>query len=1298
MRTIPYADVERGVAAIAGISPDNILAHEKVILANYITDAVRYVYEYHPWPELLVTEKRYFRDEWQLGEYPLGAEVYHNGKYYRKNVDNWANVDEVAPSEDEYLRWYEIGEIYSDPEWSEKGLYERGARVTYKGDTYMAKFYNEPSYVGGKLNYEWDGVTPEDTARWDKLDTSFDRYIPYEATGKNTIGTILSIHADDPRYNDTTPLNWREGAEGIYVEGGPSSPVGYWVKYRIDPPLLNEDSDYQILNFLAPAIKALSYKSWLIGDGQHEKSMLVESQVYDLLIREVDKINSQQDRNQQYSISYEPYRRVNALGDQLVGATEDKIGSVIDGSGEITFKLTSSGQGRQSVVSRSVSPIWMFSSSRTNARSSVKFGNCNISFPIWTRLRFIQNFNKSASAHSSMSLFTGKAFQSIGIGFVNASAQRDIESNISLSVDPIQYNMDKSARVNINAFLIVAGVEVRKSGSVLADATSTIDLLTTIEAVSAYVLTDATSTIQLLTTIEAVLDRDGDGVPDHLDAFPDDATQTTDTDGDGYGDNPLGNNPDAFPNDATQTTDTDGDGYGDNPLGNNPDAFPNDPTESVDTDGDGVGDNADQFPNDPSQTTIPEGSTGYTETYSDISPATYGGTKELEMVYCEAGTFTMGQSDILWAREHEVTLTKGFYLGKYEVTQAQYEAVMTGNTDGLSATPSNWPNNPDRPVDKVSWEDVQKFLARLNEQQADSLPAGWEYALPTEAQWEYACRAGTITKWSWGDTTSASDANYRDSGYSETSNVGLYPANPWGFFDIHGNVWEWVADAWTNQDYPSEPQTDPFIEGSSGSYRSRRGGSWDTAEGALQSAFRNYNTPTARSSQIGFRVALVQTSADTDADGIVDAEDYFYDDPYETYTKEEMDTFGLDSSSNLAEWDLIKALQTKQLYDPTSRNITAGEYYLFGGWFGGTQYRAIGRNGTPFDSDGNIRLLDTTERGVVWEKSTRTPVVNPAINGAVNLDTSGNGEWVSQTWIDTDGQCKISVYDLTTGSFGGDRVRFTISPTGTTTESYVWGTSVAISDDGSTLVANSDNGNVYVWEWDGSSYNLTYEQTLNINSVTLKVAIRPNGLNIVVGDGSYDSGNGKLWRLINESGTWRQNATFYSGSQSRLGSSVAATSDYFIFAVPATSTGYANAYTWDTNSNTNLYTRGTLNNTFGQYMSITTAMQSPYNILIGDIDYNFYLYKGLGSQPSVINTIADGGLFYLFGDKLINVQNGTSSGTLSWGSIPLTSGTPFVPAGQIVQSSASISKYTYSQATSEIIYLNENGEVVSLSI
>jgi formylglycine-generating enzyme required for sulfatase activity len=232
----------------------------------------------------------------------------------------------------------------------------------------------------------------------------------------------------------------------------------------------------------------------------------------------------------------------------------------------------------------------------------------------------------------------------------------------------------------------------------------------------------------------------------------------------------------------------------------------------------------------------------------------------MDMIWVEPGTFTMGSPTSEAGRsssetQHEVTLTQGFYLGKYEVTQAQYEAVMTGNTDGLSATPSQWPNNANRPVEKVSWDDIQKFLTRLNSQQAGNIPEGWAYVLPTEAQWEYACRAGTTTAYSWGDSITTSNANYSDSGYSQTRDVGLYSANPWGFFDMHGNVWEWTADWYAA--YSSGAQTDP--EGpATGSTRVLRGGSWGNPSPHLRSAARGYDYPSTRYFSFGFRVGFQQ--------------------------------------------------------------------------------------------------------------------------------------------------------------------------------------------------------------------------------------------------------------------------------------------------------------------------------------------------------------------------------------------------------------------------------------------------------
>jgi formylglycine-generating enzyme required for sulfatase activity len=252
----------------------------------------------------------------------------------------------------------------------------------------------------------------------------------------------------------------------------------------------------------------------------------------------------------------------------------------------------------------------------------------------------------------------------------------------------------------------------------------------------------------------------------------------------------------------------------------------------------------------------------------------------LEMIFCPPGTFTMGSPTTeadrgLDETQHQVTLTNGFYLGKYEVTQAQYETVMTGNSEGLNAKPSRWPNNNDRPVEKVSWNDIQVFLSRLNdmEEAAGRLPAGWKYVLPTEAQWEYACRAGTTTAYSWGNDINSTLANYNWDGgahsgsdFKQTCDVGMYDPNSWGFFDMHGNVWEWVHD-W-KADYPGRAETNP--EGpASGSNRVLRGSSWFSGGTYLRSAERNGQTPDRHNpplhghDYLGFRLAFQAVPADT---------------------------------------------------------------------------------------------------------------------------------------------------------------------------------------------------------------------------------------------------------------------------------------------------------------------------------------------------------------------------------------------------------------------------------------------------
>ena len=229
----------------------------------------------------------------------------------------------------------------------------------------------------------------------------------------------------------------------------------------------------------------------------------------------------------------------------------------------------------------------------------------------------------------------------------------------------------------------------------------------------------------------------------------------------------------------------------------------------------------------------------------------------LDMIWVEPGTFDMGSPTTEAGRyseevQHQVTLTKGFYLGKYEVTQAQYEAIMTGNVDGLSATPSYNSNKPNCPVEQVSWNDIQVFLTRLNAQQSGNIPAGWAYVLPTEAQWEYACRAGTTTAYSWGDSIKSSDANYNFN-FGQTRDVGKYQANAWGFFDMHGNVWEWTAD-WYGS-YSTASVIDPGGS-ASGSHRVLRGGSWYFDGTTLRSAKRSNTPPSIRLYDVGFRVGF----------------------------------------------------------------------------------------------------------------------------------------------------------------------------------------------------------------------------------------------------------------------------------------------------------------------------------------------------------------------------------------------------------------------------------------------------------
>ena len=222
----------------------------------------------------------------------------------------------------------------------------------------------------------------------------------------------------------------------------------------------------------------------------------------------------------------------------------------------------------------------------------------------------------------------------------------------------------------------------------------------------------------------------------------------------------------------------------------------------------------------------------------------------MEFVQIPAGSFMMGCSEgdgecsDQENPRHQVTISKPFYMGKYEVTQEEWEKVMGNN-------PSQF-KGPKRPVENVSWDDVQEFLGKLNQ----SAPSGKKYRLPTEAEWAYAARAGSTTKYSFGgDAAKLGDyAWFEGNSGKQTHPVGQKLPNAWDLYDMHGNVFEWVQD-WFGK-YGSSPETDPTGP-VSGSSRAIRGGSWFIGADRCRSAYRSSLTSDSRRDRVGFRVVLV---------------------------------------------------------------------------------------------------------------------------------------------------------------------------------------------------------------------------------------------------------------------------------------------------------------------------------------------------------------------------------------------------------------------------------------------------------
>jgi formylglycine-generating enzyme required for sulfatase activity len=246
------------------------------------------------------------------------------------------------------------------------------------------------------------------------------------------------------------------------------------------------------------------------------------------------------------------------------------------------------------------------------------------------------------------------------------------------------------------------------------------------------------------------------------------------------------------------------------------------------------------------------------------------GRAKIEFVLIPAGDFQMGSSeterewaakrmeanDEDWAIEtvpaespqHNVKISQPFYLGKFEVTQAQWLAVMDSNPSLLKS--------PDNPVEQVSWDSIQAFLAKLNKAFAEERVA---FRLPTEAQWEYACRAGTTTAFSFGDDPESLSqyAWSQDNAGKKSHPVGQLKPNAWGLFDMHGNVWEWCADWYAEDYYAESPATDPTGPATGSSCIFRGGGLVSHPE-VCRSAYRGIHLPSVRRGAIGFRLALVK--------------------------------------------------------------------------------------------------------------------------------------------------------------------------------------------------------------------------------------------------------------------------------------------------------------------------------------------------------------------------------------------------------------------------------------------------------
>ncbi len=270
---------------------------------------------------------------------------------------------------------------------------------------------------------------------------------------------------------------------------------------------------------------------------------------------------------------------------------------------------------------------------------------------------------------------------------------------------------------------------------------------------------------------------------------------------------------------------------------------------------------------------------------TEAPPSAFAGSKAgeerevaaVKLCWCPAGKFTMGSPPDEPERrpgedQVQVTLTRGFWAGKFEVTQGQWKRVIGKLPGELTA---ELPEGDSYPVGNLNFAEAEAFCQKLTvlARQSGELPNDWEFRLPTEAQWEYACRAGTTTATAFGSKLSSKQANFQGKPYNGAENgpslkkaakVGSYPANPWGLHDMHGNTFEWCRD-WYHAKLPggvdpdlysARSTTQPNRNGSTS--RVRRGGCWADDGWPCRSACRVPFEPERRADHIGFRVVAVQ--------------------------------------------------------------------------------------------------------------------------------------------------------------------------------------------------------------------------------------------------------------------------------------------------------------------------------------------------------------------------------------------------------------------------------------------------------